>query len=352
MRRDVIIVAVLLLAGLAYLSTGRWAGPRLLCQVTGRVLSPPVGAGRWVAWLEGDEKERRLVVTARSGGERRTVLAAAELSGLAVRGETAYVTRSEGNGRAELLEVSLPGGGTKTAAELPEGADQIACAGGWVVWRRSREPGLPGVPFVAAAAPVTVIRARPVGRGPVRVAAVVSGEGSSKEGFDLLGVAGDRAYWLERSAAPNERTWIRRAPCPGGEVETIAEEPGIRSAALEDGVLLWTGPSLEAGSAMSCSSVKRMDVEKGGSEVIADWLGRETVVLLSSGEGYGQEQGSLWRLGGKRGEQRRLSIGPPGLMSGRVIGDEEFIFLRGGAQMALAKRPLSLWSRIRSLAGR
>lgn len=351
LRRSVSIIVILAVAGLAYLSTGWSARPRVLCLVNGRPLSPLAGEGRWVAWLEGDGKERRLVLAPRSGRRPRTVLTGAGLSGLAVSGESAYVTRAEAGGGAELLEISLPGGGTKTIAELSEGADQLTCSGGWLVWQKSRPAGVLGVPFVAAAAPVTVVRARPVAEGPVRVVAVVSGEGgASNDGFELLGAAGDRAYWIERSPA-SQRTWVRRAPCAGGATETIAEEQGLRRAALGGEVLVWTGPSLEAGRAQSFASVKRMNVGKGGADAIADWLGTGTAVMISDGQAYAQERGSLWRLGERRGEQRRLSVGPPGLMSARVIGDEEVMFLEGAGGSAVAKRPLTAWARLRAMVG-
>jgi hypothetical protein len=304
------------------------------------------------------------MVVGRSGGRAKVLLKSAGLSGLAADGGAAYVTRaaadqSQAGGSStrtpyELLAVSLSGGATRKLADLSEAADQIVSSQGWLAWRKSREPALPRVPFVAAAAPVTVIRAVAREGGTPRVIAVLGGEQTVRRGgLELLGVAGDSAYWCERNRTPEgERTAIRRAPCSGGPAETLIEEDGSRRAALDGDVLIWTAPSLEAGNPAAFSSVKRMELGKPGVAVIGDWLDSGTILLLSNGRAYAQDRGSLWRLSAKREEQTRLYEGPPRLAYPRAIGDEEFMFMQLDRGTALAKRPLTLWARVRSAVWR
>ncbi len=350
MRRGLIVIVVLAAAALGYLGAGWSARPRVLYVTAAPVLTPPLGGRRWVAWLEGDGKQRRLMAVPRSGRRPRAVIKDASLSALCVTGDSAYVTRMTSRG-AELTSISLPDGRMQAVSELPEMADAIVCSDKWIAWSRRREPALAGVPFVAAGAPVIVIRARLTSAGPVRVAAVVSvDEEAGQRGFGLLGIAGDRVYWVERSAS-SDRTWVRSAPCNGGSAETLADEKGARSAALEGEVLAWTGPSREAGGTQAFESVTRMNLRDGRSALIGDWLGRQGQVMLSRGTCYVEERGGLWRLGSERGEQERIYKWQIGMRSSRVIGDEEFMFLGGVGGSALTKRPLGMWSSIRSAAG-
>jgi len=366
--RRAVIIAVVVAAALACARAALSARPRVLFNVGGRVQSPLASSGQWVTWLEGEEQERRLMVVGRSGGRAKVLLKSAGLSGLAADSGAAYVTRaasdqarggptpSEVEGRTpnELLAVSLSGGAARKLADLSEAADQIVSSQGWLAWRKSREPALPGVPFVAAAAPVTVIRAVAREGGTPHVIAVLGGGQTVRRGgLELLGIARDSVYWYERNTTPEgERTAIRRAPCSGGGIETVAVADGSRAAALDGDVLIWTAPSLEAGNPGTFSSVRRMELGRPGVKVIGDWLDSGTILLLSNGRAYAQDRGSLWRLSAKREEQARLYEGPPRLVSPRAIGDEEFMFMQLDRGVALAKRPLTLWARVRSAVWR
>jgi hypothetical protein len=351
--RRAVSVAALIAAGLVCVRIAWSPRPRVLCAVGGSARSPLAISGQRIAWLEGDERESRLMVIPHRGGRARAVLVAPRVAGLALERDAAYVTRGAGAAGMPpaLLAVSLKTGAAKTVAGLPEEADQIVCSDRWLVWRRSRRPGLSGIPFVAAAAPVTVIRSAPAEGGPVRVIAVLRGETSfRKDDIALLGVAGDSIYWRQRSGpVANDQTLIRRAPCAGGKVATLVAEAGSRGASLAGDVLVWTAPSLEAGNPGAFATVKRMALGRSGVEVIADWLDPGAMPMLTAGgRVYAQERGSLWRLGEKRAEQRRLFSGPSQLMSPVVSGDEEFMFIQRGQQMMVAKRPLTLWARVRS----
>ncbi|MFB3882477.1 MAG: hypothetical protein ACE149_14515 [Armatimonadota bacterium] len=358
MRRALTIAMVVVLAAVcARLALS--ARPRVLCRVTGRALTPPAGDERWVAWLESGDPRPRLMVVPRAGGRARALLSDGVLSGLALDRGVAYVARpvpesSDLRHAAQLLSVSLPTGSTAILATLGEDADQIVSSDGWVVWLKRRDPALPGVPFVAAAAPLTVIRAISMEDRAPRVIAALAGDQSIRTGnVELIGISSGYAYWCERYRTPEgERTAIRRAPCAGGPTETLVEESGSRRAALEGDALIWTAPSLEAGNPAAFSSVKRMRLGRPEVEVIGDWLEPGTRPLLASGRAYAQDRGDLWRLSPKREEQGRLYQRPTRLESPIVIGDEEFMFMQLDRGQALAKRPLTVWARVRSAVGR
>lgn len=353
--RRYLIVAALIAAGLVCVRLFLSARPRVLAVLDGSARSRLAMSGRWLVWLESDEQESRLMIVPRRGGRSRAVLRSPRLSGLAVGDDTAYVSRSPGPGgrRAGLLAVSLRTGAAKALAELPEEADEIVCSGRWIAWRRLRQPSLSGIPFLAAAAPMTAIRATPVEGGSINIVAVLRGEASSRsEDIRLLGVTGDSVYWHERHRArPADQTLIRHASCAGAGTETVVTEAGSRSAALAGDVLAWTAPSLEAGSPSSFAAVKRMVLGRPGFQVIADWLDPGVMPMLTAtGRAYAQERGSLWRLGDRREAQRRLFTGPTQVVSPVVSDHEQFMFLRRRSQTVVAKRPLSLWARVRSLS--
>ena len=352
MQRLLVTAILVVTAGLAYRLFGQSAEPCALWPVSGRVLSPLVADDRWIGWLEKDETASRLVVGPLSGGPRRTVLSADSLSGLAIEGDRAFVARAEtgpGKDGSALVQVMLPDGGATTIASLVGMPDEIIASGDWLVWRSTRGSALPGVAFVVAAAPLTVIQACQREGGPIHTLRVVEGGDSASNGTDgLLGVLDGYAYWTQRHGS-SATLWTRvvRTPCEGGDVEVLVEERGSRTAALEGDVLVWTAPSLDAGSIDSYASVKRLRIGDSQPEVIADWLDPRAVVLLSHGTAYAYDSSGLWRLGGRRGDQQRLFVGRVGgiAVSG---GDHGYLVMgrRGGS--VVAARPLTWWARIKA----
>jgi len=353
-RRLLIALGLVVIAGLAYRVFGQSGRPRVLWPVTGRALSPPVAGGRWVGWLEADDDACRLVIAPGGGGEQQAIVSGAGLSGLAIEGDDAFITRAEpGSDRvfgAALVKVALPSGRQTAIASLARGADQIISSGGWLVWRSRRGPALPGVAFVAAAAPVTVIQARRKEGGPVNIVDVVRGDdGAALTEFDLLGVIEGEVYWVQRDGSGSGlRTRVRRAPCEGGDAETVMEEPGKRQAALEGDLLVWTAPSLEAGAPDACASVKQLRIGESNPRAIADWLGPDARVLLSHGRAYAQDGNGLWRLGARSTDQRRLFSGPSGVTAVRAVGDREILAMWHQGGISIAERPLTWWARMKA----
>jgi len=356
--RSVLLKLVLLViaAGLVALGAIRWGRVHVVATVQGELMAPPAGDGRWVAWLEGDPGETRLLVMPRHGSRPAVSLRAAALSGLAVDGDAAYLTRSapEGKGRtrAELLRIRLPQGTPKAIGALTRGASQMVSGDGWLCWREDYEAALPGVPFVVAAAPVTVVRARRESAGDAEVVATVSGPdaGPGPHGLALLGVTGGSAYWVERMrVAGSTATVVRRARLPGGEAENLVQEEGERSAALGKGTLLWTAPSAEAAEPYTFSAVKQRRLDASEVSVIADWLGPVATVMVTRGRVYVQDRHLLWALGGERGQQRVIYRGAGWASAAPVLGDEQYLVLPSRAGTQIARRPLTAWARLASL---
>ena len=358
MKRYLFPVLLLVLAGLGLAVAARPTRPRLLARVEGKVLTPPTGQDGWIAWLEENGGEARLVVTRKRESHPRVALAGVGLSGLAVVENFAFLTTTgeaeTGGPRARLLRVDLRDGKSETLALLAKPADQLTCGGGWLCWRETREAALPGVPFVAAGAPLTVIRASPEDGKRSHIVATVLGQGSdSGNQVELLGIAAGYAYWLQRvQGGLVGSTLIQRAELPDGSPEAVTREPGRRTAALTEGALLWTAPSLEAAEPNHFSAVKRRALEGSDIQVIADWLTSDAVVLTSRTDAYVQERNRLCRLGGQRGQQHVQYKGPPRVLTARLLDDEEYLVMRSGGSLLVAKRPLTLRARVRNLLWR
>jgi hypothetical protein len=356
MRRHLPAAAVLLVVvGLGYLAAVRSARPRVIARVDGRVLSPPSGEGQWVGWLEGDAQKGRLVAARRRGGRARIAFSSAGLSGLALVGDSAFVSKTtKGEGGAteiSLLRVDLADGTSAELVALGRSADQIVAGDGWLCWHEYWEAGLPGVDFVVAAAPLNVVRACPEAGGSVSTLAVLRADPLQvADRPKLVGIRDGRAYWLERRLAGGlENTVIRRAAVAGGEPETLLRERGRRTAALSSQALLWTAPSLEAAEPAGFAAVKRMGLDGGEPRVIGDWLEPGTTVLASDANAYAQGREWLWRLGMSREGQRPLHEAPRGLVTAAILGDQEYFVIRSAGGLAIARRPLTWWARVRGL---
>jgi len=356
MRRHLPAAVVLLVVvGLGYLAAVHSARPRVVARVDGRLLSPPSGQGQWVGWLEGEAQKGRLVAGRRRGGRTRIAFSSAGLSGLAVVGDSAFLseaTQAEtGATEVSLLRVDLADGTSEKLVELARSADQIVAGDGWLCWHEYWEAGLPGVDFVVAAAPLNVVRACPETGGSVSTLAVLRADPlQMADRPELVGISDGHAYWLERQLAGGlESTVVRRAAVADGEPETLLRERGRRTAALSSQALLWTAPSLEAAEPMTFAAVKRMGLEGGEPRVIADWLSPQTRVLASEANAYAQGREWLWGLGMSRDEQRPLREGPGGIATGVVLGDQEYLVIRSAGGYAIARRPITWWARVRGL---
>lgn len=328
---------------------------RVVAEVKGEILALPVGGGRWVAWLEGEKGEARLMVARRYGGRPVAVLSAAELSGLAMSGETAYLTRKTGAERrqvAELVRVRLPERKPMVIAAVPRLASQIAAGDGWVCWREDHEADLPGVPFAVAGAPMTVIRAVLESGGEPEAVAAVTGvtAGPRSGGLDLLGVAAKGLYWVQRTGLGSAAaTAVRRADLPAGKTGIVVMEPGWRPVALGRGALFWTVPSLEAAAPDQFAAVKQARLDGPGAKVIADWLGSGARLMVTSAGVYAQDRELLWDLGGSRGEQRVVARGLGWVSSATMVGDEQYLVMESKAGTQIAGRPVTWGARLRSL---
>jgi len=207
------------------------------------------------------------------------------------------------------------------------------------------------VDFVVAAAPLNVVRACPEAGESVSTLAVLRADPLQvADRPELVGIADGHAYWLERRLAGGlNSTVVRRAAVAGGEPETLLRERGRRTVALSSEALLWTAPSLEAAEPAGFAAVKRMGLDGGEPRVIADWLEPRTAVLASDANTYAQGREWLWGLGMSREDQRPLREGPGGLATAVILGDHEYLVIRSAGGLAIARRPLTWWARVRGL---
>mgnify|MGYP005836556403 CR=1 FL=1 len=349
-------MAVLLaaLVGLAWLAYVRTGALRTVARGSRQHISRPVGDRRWVAWRQTDQG-RQAIMLLRGRGRPRELLARARLSEPAASGWRLFVGEADG----ELLSVDARTGRVEAISRTRGETDHMVVGDGHVWWLEHRAAALPGVPFVSAGAPVSVIRTAPITGGEARVVAVTPRElgrvyerpGTGRP-LELVGAAEGRLYWLERRQAGRVlRTELRRG-APGRAPEILAVEPGAHTAALIDGTLAWTGPSDEAMIPTQYIAVRRMNLADGEVRTIADWLARETILLGSDKRLYAQQQDLLWRLGQRRGQQRIACRRTGPFQAAAVIGDREYLVAGLENNWRIVERPLTWWARVRRLVGR
>jgi hypothetical protein len=353
MRKTLTLVlplAIIAAAGYAWYRSGR---PKLLASVEGRLIGLPTGQGRWVAWLEHDGSESRLIAPGRYWGTR-PVLAGPRLSGLAVGGRTAFVTRPKETEQsapaAELLQVDLTGGSPEVVVDLHHPADQMAWGEGWLCWLERRESAVPAAPFLVAAEPVSVVRAcRDTGGQVSTIAVLPSSSVSMGPEVDLVGVADGQVYWVERLASRRGlTTLVRRAPASGGPPITLVREEGDQTAVLLEGDLVWTAHSAEAAQPHAFAAVKRSRLDGTTARVIGDWLGNRGTLLVGDGGAYFQEPSRLWRLGAGPGSQRVQHRESRSVAQASAVSDTEYLVLWHSGGRAIASRPLTWWARVRA----
>ncbi len=357
MRRNLVAaLALLLLMALAWLAYVRSGRPRAVADVQGEVAGLPVGQSGAVAWLEADPGGDRVRLAGR-GRRPRVLWSGSGLMGLALAGGKAFVTKREQGSEGQLLAVSLNDGQPQALATLKGEAAQVVVGDGLVAWLEERPAALPGVPFIAAAAPVTAIRSISETGGPISFVAAMpldaptTQQGARRPLADLLGIAGRQVYWLQREGGGPEQSASLRYCAPGSRPQTLAVETGAQQAVLLQDAVAWTSFSQEAADPRQYLAVKRQPLGGGPTQVIGDWLGPEAELLGSGRRLYAQDKEVLWHLGKRRGEQRVIYSRPPGTMGTRVIGEDQYLVLRIGKTTTVAKRPLTAWARARQLLG-
>lgn len=349
-----LLIPLLAAAGLAVLSSGRL---KYVAAVGGDVVAVATADSGWITWVERETSEGRLVAVRHRGNRARVLLRADHLSGLAVADDGVFVTRSHQIERerpaAELLHVDLLSGRADHIAALPSVAEEIVAGDGYVCWREHRGPALQNVHFVAAAAPLDVLRVYDAREEAIRTLAIIPGRAAQPaESVSLVAVADERVYWLERrEGTAGRETLIRRAALPDGGAETLAREPGFRHAAITSDALLWTAPSPEALREHSYAAIKRLFLRDTVPHVIADWLVSDGELQVANGTVYFRERTRLWRLGDARGEQRARPWIVPGAVKTRVVGDDAYVFMRTRSGLAVGRKPLTWPARLLRMLG-
>lgn len=357
MRRNLLaalgLVVLAGLACLAYLQSGK---PRLVARAQGPISALAGEPGLGVAWLEATPSGDRLML-ARRWRTPRLLLAGRGLTALALAEGRAFVAQRESAGGGHLLRLLPHIRKPDTLATLKGEVPQMVAGDGQIAWLEERPAALPAVPFVAAAGPVTVIRSVPQQSGAISIVEVLPAESaptprsSAAEGrVRLLGIAGQRVYWLEhRHKLLDTETCLISCPAAGGPATLVASEPGFQQALLLRDALVWTAYSQEASPSESHRSIKRQPLTGGAPQVIADWLAKDAVPIGDADRVYTQDPELLWRLEARRGEQRVLYSRAYGAFSAHAIGDDEYLVIGERKSWSITERPLTYWARLRHL---
>ncbi len=346
-RRLLPLLVLAIVIGLATLIGLRWGKPSVVARPGSRMAIAPVGDGATVAWIEQDSGSYRLRVK-RGRRAAAEVLSAGVVSGLAVQdGRIITSVADAPNGVTKLRFIPIGGSG-KDMATLAGPAGEIAAGEGWVCWAAAGEPRLPAAPFIAAAGPAVVVGAMPEkGGAPV----AVTGELGSAQA-DLVGLAQGKVYWLERQQrGGGTMTRVMRGSLQGGGVEVLAEEPGVRSAALLRSGLAWTAPSQEASSPDAFVSVKAMPLTGGEPALVADWLGPGARLLASGDDLYAQDSECLWRIGKERGRQQIVYSRSYGPALPALVGANEYLVADMGKETVLLARGVTWTAKLRHAVG-
>ncbi len=333
MRRNLTLAALLVVvAGLVWLASRESVRPRVLARASGSV-STPVGSAGNVAWIEQGKDARQVFIASRWRKPR--VLPSA----------------------SKLLAIDLRSGRRKELAQTRGEIAQVTVGDGVTALVEERPAAVPAAPFIAAAGPVTVIRAMSgKSPSPVVVAALtvdamsVPAAAARERRVELLGPSHGRIWWVERRGRDaSQTTSVRSAPVAGGEVNEAIAEPGAQQAILLGDAVLLTSFSPESAMTRDTQAIRRLPLAGGKPQVVADWL-RRSITLMGSGRtAYVQDGELLWRLASARGGQQVIYERPGGIQDSAVIGDEEYLVLRERKQLAITERPLTWWARVRHL---
>jgi len=356
MKRHVNIAIVLVVAaGLGWLAYVRSGQIRTVALVPGEVVAGPAGEAGWVAWVQRSGDQSQLMASRRGG--RCRVIATGPFSGLAVKGDKAFVAQwPEDPG---LLAVSLRDGSREKLAPTGGEVKQIAIGGGTIYWLEWRDAALPEVPFAVAAGPVSVIRSMPEQSGSVSLVAIILPDeklppprrlGQPAQ-VELVGADKASLYWLRQEAVGNLRRTRLLRSAPGHQPETVALEPGSRMAVLLDDAVLWTSVSQEAAPQGRHTAVKRQRLGDTRVEVTADWLAQDSLLIGQGGRAYAHQADMLWRLGKRRGEQRVVYSRSRRAAVARLIGDQEYLVSPEREGWIILRRPVTWWARARQVLG-
>ncbi len=358
MRRNLTLAALLVaVAGLVWLASRESVRPRVLAHASGSV-SAPVGSAGSVAWIE-QGKDARQVFIATRWRKPRVLISDPGLTSVGIDGGRALVA-IRGDSASKLLAIDLRSGRRQELAQTRGEIAQVSVGDGVTALVEERPAAVPAAPFIAAAGPVTVIRAMSgKSPSPVVVAALtvdamsVPATAARERRVELLGPSHGRIWWVKRRGRDaSQTTSVRSAPVAGGEVNEAIAEPGAQQAILLGEAVLLTSFSPESAMTRDTQAIRRLPLAGGKPQVVADWL-RRSITLMGSGRtAYVQDGELLWRLASTRGGQQVIYERPGGIQDSAVIGDEEYLVLQGRKQLAVAERPLTSWARVRHLLER
>lgn len=356
--RSRILLALLVVVLLALLLTGYLLGgrARLIYRGAGRIVALR-GDDSGLVWLQIEAGEAsaagRIFALGEGSRSAQAIYSEPRAVSLALSGDRVLALATDGES-GELLSIPRSGGQPKTIASGLSRPAGLCADGGAVYWTETDAARLPHVWHIPLLLPRTVIRRGSIdGQGDPQALAAIE---AAADGFvgSLLGLYGERLYWIDVSGATASGSWsaIRSVPSTGGSVELLVRERGFCNGVLEGDTLHWTAPSQDAGNPLHCCSIRRASVPDGPPVTLTDWLTSGGSLCRCGKRLYYVAVDGLWTV------PERLSL--PRQIRRSVVSRELAAGWRGAVyevvpvaegEDGLLRRPLTAGARLRAAVG-
>jgi hypothetical protein len=257
------------------------------------------------------------------------------------------------DGRSGAL-VAIPrvGGPAVTRVAGLSRPQGLVAAGSGAYWTEALPAPSPHVWHVPALAPKVLVRSVALsGNASPRLLAVTEG---SPAGFrsTLLGVAGERFYWIDFVGSAGGWGWsvTRAVPLAGGTVEAIRTDQGPQTGLLARGTLYATAPSEDAGDPLRFCCVRRSSPPEAAPTTLTDWLWPGGTLCDVGGRVHYASEDGVWSVPKRLARPRQLrpairARGPAVARSGAI-----YAVLGGPRGSVLLRQPVSPAARLRAAA--
>lgn len=226
----------------------------------------------------------------------------------------------------------------------------LAVAGGRIYWTETVPGRLHHVLHVPAVQGRTILRSLPVRGGRPRVVAVWEEDADRFPG-QLLGVYGDRFYWLDRFGGAGSEGWsaVRRVAVNGGVPRRLVlNRSRVNEAVLDGKRLFFTAPSEDAGRPLAFRCVRQLDLSCSAvvPHTLTDWLPPTGKLVRSEGRMYSGSLEGLWRV--PAALARPLPVGESGFGSPLLVRHHGALYFVGPTTggFAIYRFPLTFGGRL------
>jgi len=331
------LLLLVALASAAYVVGGR---PRPAAQTSGLVFALGADA-RGLLWLETRQTDPAaggsIFTLPGDGGPPRCVYPAEHVTDLAPAGERVLALEVDAEGKTgSLVDVPRAGGAAQQLfVGLPRPKGLVA-DGRSAYWTEALPATMPHVWHIPALGPKVLVRSAALsGNATAGLLAVTEGSDAGFTG-KLLGVVGERFYWIDFIHAAGGPGWsvARAVPLGGGTVQAVRSDPGLQTGFLDRGALYWTAPSEDAGDPLAFCCVRRASPPDAAAVTLTDWLWPGGTLCEAGGRVYYGSLDGVWAVPERLAKPRRLE--PVGHGTGLVAGRAGVVYeVVGGAKGSL-----------------